>query len=70
MQLLRLKEIIGDKKSDPPRAGIIPIGRSTWLQGVKDGRFPAPVKLGRISAWRLSDIEALIESNSGSSAKK
>jgi prophage regulatory protein len=42
--------------------GPIPVGRSTWWAGVKDGRFPKPVKLGpRITAWRAEDIRALIE---------
>ncbi len=41
--------------------GPLPIGRSTWWQGVRDGRYPQPVKLGpRITAWRIDDIRALI----------
>ncbi len=45
---------------------IFPIGKSTWWQGVKDGRFPKPVKLGeRTTAWRVEDIKALIESYQG-----
>jgi prophage regulatory protein len=44
---------------------IYPIGRSTWWQGVKDGKFPKPVKLGkRTTAWRVEDIKALIEKHS------
>ena len=43
-------------------AGPLPIGRSTWWQGVRDGRYPQPVKLGpRITAWRVSDVLQLIE---------
>jgi len=42
--------------------GPIPVGRSTWWAGVKDGRFPKPVKLSpRVTAWRAEDIRALIE---------
>ena len=41
---------------------IFPISRSSWYQGVADGRFPKPVKLGvRTSAWRVEDIRALID---------
>jgi len=41
---------------------VFPIGKSTWWAGVKEGRFPAPVKLGpRTTAWRADDIKALIE---------
>lgn len=41
---------------------LIPISRSAWWQGCKDGRFPKPIKLGpRTSVWRSSDIAALIK---------
>lgn len=42
--------------------GPIPVSKSTWWAGIKDGRFPKPVKLGpRITAWRVEDIRALID---------
>ena len=42
--------------------GPIPVSKSTWWQGVKDGRYPQPVKLGpRTTAWRAEDIRALYE---------
>ncbi|MBP7722884.1 MAG: AlpA family phage regulatory protein [Alphaproteobacteria bacterium] len=42
---------------------VFPVSKSTWWAGVKDGRFPRPVKLGqKITAWRVQDIRALIES--------
>ena len=41
---------------------IIPVSKSAWWQGCKDGRFPKPVKLGpKTTAWRAEDIAALIE---------
>ncbi len=40
---------------------VIPISRSSWMQGVKDGKYPRPIKLGHISLWRAEDIHALIE---------
>jgi prophage regulatory protein len=43
-------------------SGPIPVSKSTWWQGVKDGRFPKPVKLGaKTTAWRVEDIRDLIE---------
>lgn len=40
----------------------IPVARSTWWQGVRDGRYPASVKLGpRTTAWKVEDIRAFIE---------
>ena len=59
---LRLPQIIGNARAEPPIPAVIPVGKSTWWQGVKDGRFPKPVKLGpRTTAWRVEDIRALIE---------
>jgi prophage regulatory protein len=40
---------------------MFPVGKSTWWNGVKSGRFPRPVKLGpRVTAWRVEDIRALL----------
>ena len=57
---LRLKDIVGDRKDRIP--AIIPVSRSTWLAGVKTGRFPQSIKLSeRITVWRVEDIKALID---------
>lgn len=43
-------------------SGPIPVSKSTWWQGVKDGRFPKPMKLGpRTTVWKAKDIRALFE---------
>jgi len=40
----------------------VPVSRSGWWQGVKEGRFPAPIKLSpRVTVWKASDIRALCE---------
>ena len=55
-----LKEIIGDRGKGIPC--ILAVGRATWYQGVQKGIYPKPVKLSsRASAWRASDIEALMK---------
>ncbi|MDD2465467.1 MAG: AlpA family phage regulatory protein [Desulfobulbus sp.] len=60
---LRLKQIIGDKKSNPPTPPIIPVSSSTWWAGIKTGRYPAPIKLSeRCTAWRVEEIRALLDS--------
>lgn len=60
---VRLTQIIGDKRQDPPIPGIIPVCASTWWKGVKAGSFPAPIKLSsNCTAWRVEDIRELIES--------
>lgn len=57
---VRLPQILGDPKANPPVPPIIPVSKTTWYAGIKDGRYPTPVKLGgRISAWRVQDIRAL-----------
>ena len=40
---------------------VLGIGKTTFWNGIKTGRYPAPVKLGpRTSAWRVQDIRVLI----------
>lgn len=42
---------------------IFPVGKSTWWQGVKDKKYPKPVRLSeRMVAWKIQDIKSLIES--------
>lgn len=58
---LRLPQIIGDPKADPPIPPIIPVKKSCWWAGVRSGRFPRAVKLSpRITVWRVEDIRALV----------
>jgi hypothetical protein len=63
---LRLNRIIGDPKAEPPIPPIIPVSKSHWYAGIKDGRYPPPVKLSeRVSAWRVQDILSLINDTHG-----
>lgn len=59
---LRLHQIIGNPKANPPVPPIIPVAKSTWYAGVKAGRFPKPVQtLGpRLAIWKAEDIRALV----------
>jgi predicted DNA-binding transcriptional regulator AlpA len=68
---LRLWHIIGNPKAIPPIPAIIPVSRTTFLNGVKSGRYPQPVKtLGlRTTAWRVEDIRELVQTL-GSQAQK
>jgi predicted DNA-binding transcriptional regulator AlpA len=60
---LRLNQIVGNPKANPPISAIIPISKSSWWKGVKSGSYPQSVKLGpRMTAWKVEDIRALIES--------
>jgi prophage regulatory protein len=46
----------------PQVLSLIPIGRTSWWEGVKSGRFPKPIKLSpRCTAWKAEDIRQLIK---------
>ncbi|WP_120505174.1 helix-turn-helix transcriptional regulator [Sulfitobacter mediterraneus] len=52
---VRLAQILAPK-------GPIPVSKSTWWAGIKEGRFPKPQKLGpRTTVWKVEDIRALFE---------
>jgi predicted DNA-binding transcriptional regulator AlpA len=54
---VRLKQIIGDPKANPPIPALIPVSKTTWWDGVKSGRFPKPVKLSkRTTAWIVEEV--------------
>lgn len=53
-KLLRIDSIVGAN-------GLLPISRSQWWKGCREGIYPKPKKLGpNITVWALSDIEHLI----------
>jgi Predicted transcriptional regulator len=52
-RLLRINQVLA----------LVPIGRSSWWEGCRTGRYPKPIKLGpRTTVWRAEDITAFIES--------
>jgi prophage regulatory protein len=45
----------------PQVLALFPVSKSTFWAGIRDGKYPKPVKLStRCSAWRAEDIKALI----------
>jgi len=51
-RLLRLSQVL-DR---------IHVSKTAWYEGIKEGRYPSALHLApRTSAWRESDIDALIE---------
>ncbi|MHC6093488.1 helix-turn-helix transcriptional regulator [Ralstonia solanacearum] len=45
----------------PQILSLIPISRSAWWAGVREGKFPKGIKLGsKTTVWRAEDIRALI----------
>lgn len=62
----RIWHIIGNPKANPPIPAIIPISRTSFLNGVKSGKYPKPIKISeRSTAWRVEDINALVASLGG-----
>jgi len=60
---LRISQIIGNPKAEPPIPPIIPVKKSCWWQMVRDGRAPKPLKLGpRVTVWRVEEIKAYLAS--------
>lgn len=56
---LRVYQIVGDRKKNIP--ALIPVCRTTFLNKVKQGVWPQPIKISeRSTAWRVEDIRALI----------
>ena len=54
-RFVRLREIIGP-------GGLIPISRTSFYQGIRDGIYPKAVRLGkRTSAWRMSELLRVIQ---------
>jgi len=46
----------------PTVLAVLPISRSSLYDGIKQGKYPAPVKLStRTSAWKVEDIRLLIK---------
>jgi prophage regulatory protein len=61
-RFLRLKQIIGDPKAEPPIQPILPISKSSWWDGVKSGRFPKAIKIGaNTTVWREDEIRSLVD---------
>ena len=52
-RLLRINQVLA----------LVPVGRSSWWEGCRTGRYPKPIKLGpRTTVWRAEDISTFIES--------
>ena len=60
---IRLNQVLGPD-------GPIPLSRSSWYAGIKEGRFPKPVALGpRTKAYRVEEIRALLAQFDGQSTE-
>ena len=59
LRLLGDPGVLRDRKRKRP--GLIDVAPSTWWQWVSEGRAPAPIRRGRCTFWRESDIRSFME---------
>ena len=53
---LRERQLLGDTR-DPNCPRLLPVSRATLWRMVREGRFPAPHKLGpNTTAWQCGDV--------------
>ena len=45
----------------PDLKSLTGMGRTMTYDEIKEGRFPTPVKIGRISAWSENEVRAWVE---------
>jgi prophage regulatory protein len=66
---LREKQLVGDAASQ--RVALLPFSRATLWRRVKDGTFPAPVKLSeRTTAWPTAEIRKWMVNPAGYKAER
>ena len=55
---LRERQLVGDIR-DPNCPRLLPVSRATLWRMVREGRFPAPYKLGpNTTAWRCGEVRS------------
>jgi prophage regulatory protein len=67
---LRLKQIIGDKKANPPVPALLPVSAATFWAKIKNDEWALkPIKLSaNVTAFRVEEVRTLIESFSQGAA--
>ncbi len=54
--LIRKPQIIGTGGSTP----LLAVGNTRFYELIAKGRFPRPIKIGRASFWRVSEVLAAL----------
>ncbi|MDT4328738.1 helix-turn-helix transcriptional regulator [Methylomonas sp. MS20] len=63
--LVKVDHIIGNPNKTPPIPARIPVSKRKWYAMVSAGEAPKPIKIGRGSFWKKSDIDRLVSKISG-----
>jgi prophage regulatory protein len=59
MAFLRAEQISWNrKKTNVP---LLPISRSSFMEGVRVGKYPQPIKIGKISVWPTEEIMTFLD---------
>ena len=54
MEFLRVDQIVWNRtKTNTP---LLPVSKSSFLEGVRDGKYPPPIKIGKITVWPTEEI--------------
>lgn len=59
MAFLRANQITWNRSKT--NAPLLPISRTNFLEGVKAGKYPQPVRMGKVAMWPTEEIFALID---------
>ena len=56
---LRINQIVWnrDKTNDP----LLPISATSFWDGVREGKYPQPIKLGKTTLWPADEIYAFLD---------
>lgn len=54
----------------PASRGITGLSAKHLYSLINNGQFPAPIKIGRASLWRVSDINQWLDSHNTSNSKE
>ena len=66
---VRLSQIVGDPKANPPISALLPVGKSSWWAGIKAGRYPKGIKLGpRTTVWSVQAVLDCIQKGAAGGA--
>ena len=62
---LRERQLVGDNR-DPSSPRLLPISRATLWRMVREGRFPAPYKLGpNTTVWKCGEVRRYLHDRVG-----
>lgn len=63
LRLVRVTELCGNRKANPPTPRMLPFSPATLWRKVKAGDFPQPIRVSPgITAWSLAEIETWLSS--------